>query len=70
MLRFPWSNLEPRRQTIHSHGRVSEARVVLFVSGVMDTCFDLKPAEGADKMSGDTELTLEVGPPRLHLRVL
>jgi hypothetical protein len=36
----------------------------------VDTCFDLKPAEGANKMSGDTELTLEEGAPHLDLRVL
>ena len=70
MLRFPWSNLKTRRQTIHSHGRVREARIALFMSGVVDTCFDLKPAEGANKMSGNTELTFEEGAPRLDLRAL
>ncbi len=70
MLRFPWSNLKPRRQTIHSQGRVREARVALFVSGVVDTCFDLKPAEGANQMSGDTEPALEEGAPGLDLGLL
>ena len=70
MLRLPWPNLKPRRQTIHSHGRVREAGVALFVSGVVDTCFDLKLTEGAREMSGDTELTLEEGAPRPDPRVL
>ncbi len=70
MLRFPWSNLKPRRQTIHNHGRVREARVALFMSGVVDTCFDLEPTEGANKMSCDTEPTLEEGAPRLDLGVV